>query len=350
MYVKFLPSQYVFKYYKGKCTAQGVGLSFFFLERYTSACAVPVSNTDADFIFEEKTLDFQKITIQGQLTYRITDYQKISSAMDFTVNLRNKKYYSEPMQKLSKRMINIADVFIKSHISSMNLTETLQSSLKLASYVLEEMQNSQELKALGVAVTGFSVLKIAPTNETGRALEAGTREEILRQADDALYERRNASIEQERRVKENELNTEISVEEKKKKIRETQIHTKRIILEKEDEIAKIKTLGEAEREQLKIDSEIQIERKRKELAALRFENAKKEADAEAYRISAIMNAYGQLSTETLVALATLNRNPEMIIAQAFEKLAVNSDTIGTLNITPDLLESLTGGNKNEKSR
>ena len=45
-------------------------------------------------------------------------------------------------------------------------------------------------------------------------------------------ERRNASIEQERRVKENELNTEISVEEKKKQIRETEIATRRMILEK----------------------------------------------------------------------------------------------------------------------
>ena len=46
-----------------------------------------------------------------------------------------------------------------------------------------------------------------------------TREEILKKADEALYERRNASIEQERRVKENELNTEIAIENKKKQIK-----------------------------------------------------------------------------------------------------------------------------------
>ena len=175
---------------------------------------------------------------------------------------------------------------------------------------------------------------------------------ILKESDDALYERRNASIEQERKVKENELNTEISVEEKKKQIRETEISTKRMLMEKENELKKIEVSAEAERkriiidaeiaaEQIRIDAEIELERKRKELAELRLENAKKDADAEAYRLSAIMEAYNKLSAEVLVALATLNMEPEKMIAGAFEKLAASGANIGTLNITPDLLESLT---------
>ena len=43
----------------------------------------------------------------------------------------------------------------------------------------------------------------------------------------------------------------------------------------------------------------------------------------------------------LIALATLGMEPEKLIAQAFDKLAAGSGKIGTLNITPDLLESLT---------
>ena len=95
------------------------------------------------------------------------------------------------------------------------------------------MQQYGEVAQLGVEITGLSILRISTNNETHRALEARTREEILKESDDALYERRNASIEQERKVKENELNTEISIEEKKKQIRETEIETKRMLLEKE---------------------------------------------------------------------------------------------------------------------
>ena len=219
----------------------------------------------------------------------------------------------------------------------------MQSGRSLAALVLEEMQNVPEIRDLGIAVTGFSLLKISANKETARALEAETREDILKQSDDALYLRRNASIEQERRIRENELSTEISVEEKKKQIRETEIQTKRMILEKENELARIEAESAAAREQLRLDNEIELERKRRELAELRLENARKDADAEAYRISAVMEAYGKLGAEVLVALATLNMEPEKMIAQAFDKLAANSEKIGTLNITPDLLESLKAG-------
>lgn len=352
MYIKFLPNEYVIRYKKGKQTDAGRGLSFYCFDKSTTVAVVPVSVMDTDFIFEEKTEDFQNVTVQGQLAYRVTDYEKIAEMLNFTADLKTKKYYDEPLKKLSKRIINIADVLIKNRVSSVGLTQTIRAERTFAGEIFEELKSIDEVRLLGVEVTGFSILRISANNETHRALEARTREEIQKESDDALYERRNASIEQERKVKENELNTEISVEEKKKQIRETEIATKRMVLEKENELeririneeteqARIETAAEAEREQMKIEAEIEIERKRKELAEMRLENAKKDADAEAYRIGAVMDAYNRLSPEVLVALATLNMEPERMIASAFEKLAANSGKIGTLNITPDLLESLT---------
>ena len=51
-----------------------------------------------------------------------------------------------------------------------------------------------------------SILSVLAQADTRKALEAATREEILKQQDDAIYKRRNAAIEQERIVRENELN------------------------------------------------------------------------------------------------------------------------------------------------
>lgn len=329
VYVKFLPSEYVLRYRGGRLVAEGPGLSFFFLDLNSSACAIPIANTDTDFIFEEMTNDFQRVSVQGQVTWRARDYKKLAESLDFTVDLRTRQYTSDPMPKLAKRVVNLVEVLVKSHIGTMSLTESLRCSRTLAAQVMAELQSHAELQALGLAVAGFAILNVAASQETARALEAKTREEILKQADDALYERRNASIEQERRVKENELNTEISVEEKKKQIRETEIATRRMILEKESEL-----------ERIRIDAEVELERKRQELAELRLENTKKAADGEAYRIASVMAAYGRLSPEVLVALAALNMEPGQLIAQAFDKLALNSEKIGQLNITPDLLASV----------
>lgn len=343
MYMKFSPNQYVLRYKKGRLAAQGAGLSFFFWAHNTAVCALPISGMDMDFIFEETTRDYQTVTVQGQLTCRITDYERAAAALDFTVNLKNGSYVDQPMEKLNKRMVNLAHVLVKSRIGAMGLTEAIQASRSLAEQVLAQTAESAECAAMGISVTGFSILKIRANPETARALEAQTREEILRESDDAIYVRRNASIEQERKVKENELNTQIKVEEKKKVIKETELRTRRLELEGKGQLQKIEVASTAEQEQMRLDAAIALERKRQELTELRLANAKKDADAEAYRISAIMEAYNKLSAEVLVALATMSMEPEKIIAQAFHQLAANPGKIGTLNITPDLLESLKGG-------
>jgi hypothetical protein len=76
---------------------------------------------------------------------------------------------------------------------------------------------------LGVEMLGLSIVSIQPTPEMARALEAEAREALQRLADEAIYARRNAAVEQERRIRKSELNTQIAVEEKQRQIRETQM-------------------------------------------------------------------------------------------------------------------------------
>jgi len=101
-------------------------------------------------------------------------------------------------------------------------------------------------------------------------LEAEAREQILGEADEAIYARRNAAVEQERAIKENELNTEIAVENKKRQIREAQVDAEKAVQQKKREIR------EAE-----MAAKIALEERNKELVALSTANAREEADAKA---------------------------------------------------------------------
>ena len=83
------------------------GLSFYYFDKSTAVAVIPVSGMDTDFIFEEATADYQTVTVQGQLAYRITDYERISEQLNFTVNLKTKGYYDDPLKKLTKRIVNI---------------------------------------------------------------------------------------------------------------------------------------------------------------------------------------------------------------------------------------------------
>lgn len=333
-FIKFMPSDYVLKYKKGKMVQEGAGLSFFYYAPTTAIVVIPMASADVPFMFEEVTSDYQTVTVQGQMTYRITDYKKIAQIMNYTYDLKTKKYVSDNSQKIAQRLINISKVLTKKHIEHMAIKDAIRSSEALAQNITGELRENQEIKSLGIEIMGFSVLAILPNKETARALEAQAREEILRKADEALYERRNASIEQERKVKENELNTEIAVEAKKKQIKEAQLEAKRLVMQKENQM-KDEELG----------YETELEQKKKQLIELTVQNAKAQADAKAYELSAMMKAFSGIDANVMQALANMGMKPDKLIAIAFQELADKADKIGQLNISPDLLQSLLQGNE-----
>ena len=294
--IKFLPSEYVFKYKKGKIVKEGKGLSFIYYVPNTSVVVIPTSSADVPFIFQEITNDYQTVSVQGQITYKIADYKRVSEILDYTYDMKKKKYVTEDYKKIPQRLVNITKVLTKKSIENMPLKEAIKSSESLANLIRETLIDSKEVLNLGIEIIGFSILAISPNKETARALEATAREEILKKADEAIYERRNSSIEQERIVKENELNTEIAIEEK-----------------------------------------------RKEFIKLSVENAKEESDSKAYQFAAMMKVFNEMDPNVIQALATINMEPEKLIAGAFQQLANKADKIGELNISPDLLQSLMKG-------
>ena len=47
--------------------------------------AVPVGSTDAPFIVTETTADFQSVTVQGHITYRVADPRKLAGMLDYSM-------------------------------------------------------------------------------------------------------------------------------------------------------------------------------------------------------------------------------------------------------------------------
>ncbi|HOX04479.1 MAG TPA: SPFH domain-containing protein [Candidatus Paceibacterota bacterium] len=328
-FIKVQPTTYLLQYRGGRIVREGLGLSFFYYAPTTSLVAVPVASADTPFIFEETTADFQTVTIQGQVTYRVGDPKRLAALLNYTLAPGGQAYASEDPQKLPERVLHVANVLARAELQKLPLREAIRASDDLVKAVKAGIVAAEEITSLGLEVLGLSILAIKPTPETARALEAETREKLFREADEAIYARRNSAVEQERAIKENELNTEIAIETKKRQIRETQMDAERAVQEKE---------GLLKREAL--ESNIGLEERRKALVALAAENAKAEADARAYGVSATVQALGGADAKMLQALASSGMKPEQLIAFAFQELAGKADKIGQLNISPDLLREL----------
>jgi hypothetical protein len=328
-YVKANPSTHLIQYRNGRAVREGTGLSFYYFAPNTSLVSIPLESVDVPFAFHEVTSDFQEVTVQGQVTYRVTDPEVLAELMNFTLR-PNGEHATEDPVKVPQRVVNAVQVQVRSMLQGRSLETLLRGGDELVQAVAERLGQPQALPSLGLTLVNLAILAVKPNPETARALEAKAREQILKEADDALYARRNAAIEQERAIKENELNTEIAVETKKRQIRETQMDAERSVLEKRQQIQDQEMAGK-----------ITLEEKNKELTARRSENARTEAETRAYGVSALVKAVEHVDPKVLQTLTMGQADPSALIALAFQGLAENANRIGELNISPDLLQQLT---------
>ena len=328
-FIKIQPTTYLLQYKKGKLKREGRGLAFFYFAPTTSLVAVPMESVDVPFIFNQVTSDFQAISIQGQVTYRVIDAKVLSQLLNFTLDRTGSNYISDDPEKLPQRLINLIQVLMQNELGHLSLRDALQAAESLVDKIVQGLNTSKEITALGLEILGLSIVSIKPTPETSRALEAEVREQLLKEADQAIYARRNAAVEQERAIKENELQTEIAVENKKRQVREAQMEAERAVKEKERLINDEEMTGK-----------ISLEKRKKELVALATENLKSEADAKAYSLTVTMQALAGVDPKVLQALASMDMNPSQLVALAFRDLADSAEKIGQLNVSPELLSEL----------
>lgn len=319
-YLKVPPTTHVVHFNRGRVKKAGPGLAFFYYGPTSVIVQIPIASTDVPFVFNEVTADYQDATIQGQLTYRVTDPMRLSSLLDFSVDSSG-QYRSDDPTKLNDRLIHAAQILARGFTQRLDLSKLLVSSDALVEHMIAGLQTSEAVAMLGIEVIGLSILSIKATPEMAKALQADAREKLLQKADEAIYARRNTAVELERRIKENELNTEIAVEEKRRAVRET-----------------------------KMQADIAIEQERAELVDSQVENQRKESQARADALRAMLEPIKDVDWRTLMAAQGNGLESSQLIAMAFRDLADKAESIGNLNISPDLLTALLGGKGSRGNR
>lgn len=290
-FAKFAPTDYVIHFQRGRIRREGRGLSFFYWMPTSSIVSVPVGSSDIPFVFQLLTADFQTATVQGQLTYRVTEPRKLADLLDFTVNAAG-VYVSRDPEKLAQRLVNEAQTVAATAVARQPLRDALRGAEEIGAAITAGLRESESMRMLGVEPVRVSVTNVSATPEMTRALEAEARERLQQEADMAIYARRNNAVAEERKIRETELSTEITLEER-----------------------------------------------RQELVALQTANERTAAETKAYALDAMLKPLAALEWEKLVALGG-GDGPRIAIAHAFRQLADQAGRIGTLNITPDLLQSL----------
>ncbi len=375
---KFNPNEYVMVVKKGQVVKEGLGLSVLFNELSTSIMVVPSTAFDGEFAFDELvTSDYQSVCVQGVTTFMITDYAKAAKMLDFayTPQVKMSDKIFDAVESLENRINNIIKAIVIREVSRKDVRAVLRISDEMAKAILESLSSDEAIGKLGVSVVSVNILGITPRPETRKALEAAAREQILKEQDDAIYKRRNAAIEQERIIKENEINTEIAVAEKEKEKEEKEQEMKQYVqkceldmrmeAEEREQQMKLRAMQaelsmESERQEkeyalremavqkkIQIDNQdmagkIELEKMNKEFTELSAANEKTKADIKAYAAEALVKAYNNINPAILESCAMAQMEPGALMAKAFMNIGENAEKIGSLNMTPDLLQSIVG--------
>jgi hypothetical protein len=290
-YYKGLSTDFILKYSSGKLRSEGQGLAFYYWKHATQIVAVPTVSTDTSFIFNEVTSTFQSVTIQGQLTYRIHDPKKASGLLNFTISPVTQLYISKDPDKIAQRIVNSVQMETRSVLATMTLEDVLARFESIADAVQKRIIDSRPLESMGVELLSICFQSAKPTPEVGKALEANYRETLLRKADEAIFARRAAAVEEERKIKENELATDIALEER-----------------------------------------------RRQLIELEGENARRQAESKGQALEIEAGYRAKAREMELAVFRTME--PRSVLALAMEELGRNAERVGNLTITTEMLSSI----------
>ncbi len=281
------PNEHIIKFGKGKIKKEGQGISFFYMKKRNTIVSIPTSTMDANFIFNEMTSTFQAISLQGQVTYRIQDVKRIFTHLDFSIDPVSREYLSDDPGKLAQRIINALQMLTREQVQGISLEDALGSSERMAANVMAKIKNDERMVSMGVIVESLYFTAVTPIPEIAKALEAEYREMLQKKADEAIYSRRAAAVEQERIIKQNELS-----------------------------------------------SEIEIEKRRQELVELNGANRIREAEFKSKAMELEWSPYRDL-------------DPKLLVALGMKSLGESGAKIGNLNLNPDLVTLLLGLDKKE---
>ncbi|MBL9098301.1 MAG: SPFH domain-containing protein [Alphaproteobacteria bacterium] len=237
-YLKSKPTDHVILYSGGRVRRQGMGLSGFVFAPFATAAAVPTDARDEIFAVEAMTADYQTITIQGLISFRIKDASVAAQRQDFSINLISGAHTGEPMKQIVERLRAIAQTACRDALVRSTLDAALNKSDELSQVIMRGIAEDKRLAGDGIGVDRVLVLALKPTPEIRKALEANLREQLLRQADAAMFERRRAATADEhdlklrdeknkRELAENALANEQALEAERRKVAEARAETQK---------------------------------------------------------------------------------------------------------------------------
>ena len=200
-------------HYKGARLVQsGRGLSFWFMPLTASIAELPADDREVSFVVHGRSIDYQDVTVQGVVTYRVTDAETLSQRVDFTIDLTTGTYKKQPLEKIALVLSQLSHEHAWGYIATTDVRRILADGhTHIRAAVSAALLDDVGLREMGIEIVSVRIASVRPTAEVERALEAPARERIQQASDEATFARRAMAVEKERAIEENALVNQIEL-------------------------------------------------------------------------------------------------------------------------------------------
>jgi regulator of protease activity HflC (stomatin/prohibitin superfamily) len=295
----------------GRVVKGATGASFWFRPLSAVLSEVPVDDRELPLLFHARTADFQDVTVQMTLTFRVTDPGLAAGRVDFSIDPVTGRWRGMPLDQVAGLLTESAQQHALDLLTTIDLAAALTGGVAPIREAVEGgLAADARLRETGLAVIGVRVVAVRPEADVERALQTPTRERVQQEADRATYERRALAVERERAISENELANQIELARREEELVGQRGVNARREAESAAAAAEVASEAQATRDQRAAQVHADAER----LAGA----ARGEATA------AMLAAHGEVPAELLLAIAA-------------RELAANMPRIESLVLTPDLL-------------
>jgi len=296
-------SHHVIRYRNGRLRQSGRGLVFWFRPDVASIAEIPMDDREMTLFVKGRSSDFQAVNIQGVLSWRVSEPERLAERIDFTVHLGNGVHVSQPVERIETRLAGLVNQAALDYLAAAPVRSLLDAGIEPLRQKLEKtLANEPALAELGLTIVSVRLNNLTPSSELERALQTPTFEALQQKADEAMFERRALAVDKERAIAENELANKVELARREKQL-----------IAEEAENARNRATGVAEA-------------------------AEVEAAAEAHRIRTVESAKAEAEQAHIAIYRDLP--PGVLMGLAARELAGKLDTIEHLNVTPDVLAAV----------
>ncbi len=256
-------SSHVLHYRGEKLLRDGRGLAFWFFPMSSSIAEIPSDDREVSLVVHGRSADYQDVTVQGVVTYRVTDPRELAKRVDFTIDLRTGAHAKQPLEKIALLLAQLSHQHAWTYIATTPVRTILADGyVRIREAVEKALVSDESISEMGIAIASVRVSSVRPTAELEKALEAPAREKIQQASDEAAFARRALAVEKERAIRENELQNQIELAKREELlIAQRGSNTRKEATEK---AAAEKIAGDAKAESIRVveGAKVEVERSR----------------------------------------------------------------------------------------